>query len=178
MYTVVSNSGGGVAPSACPDRSGRWSTCVICLHASLCHGVSWVTLQSHVSLVFIIWVGQLPFVPDWRRSWTCAGLKFCCIKSTALWTASDAIVSSKEAMGEQMMWDGAITQFSQVHLTPLMLRGCIPATLKAGLSASLQLDPVWCGSSTTARDHRACHTAWAHTPESIDCWGRWPNDVS
>lgn len=51
------------------------------------------------------------------------GSSFAAIKSTALWTASEAIVSLKEAMGEQVMWDDAIIQFSQDHPTVFAAQG-------------------------------------------------------
>lgn len=72
-----------------------------------------------------------------------------------------------------------VPSYSSHRIIPqsLLLRGNVPATKEAKLSASLQLDPVWCGSSTMGRDHRAYHSAWAHRPESTDCWGRWPKDV-
>lgn len=81
------------------------------------------------------------------------GSGFAVIKSTALWTASEVIVSLKEVIGEQMMWDGAITQFSQAHLAPFLSGDAFLPLWKLGLVLACSWtqhgvgSPPWAGTT-------------------------------
>lgn len=164
-----------MASSACPDSSGRWSTCHLpkCKPLSRCQLGDCYRAISGCALSFGYIFGRrtaLQSRPEEELG--LCGAWFCChrVSCPVGCARSCHLCRESNEMGGQAMWDGATVVFPRGPLCPCCARGSISDLEEASLSTSLS-------SGKRSRKAEGYGSAWTQAPDSPGLWGRQQKDV-